>query len=109
MLELLSGVLREVLDAAATQETMLAAEMDFVKRYLAIEEVRFSDRPRVRIDLDPAVARARAALYPPAACGERLAPWHRPRELDRHQEGSMPSRARIVDRLILCFPQFHRQ
>ncbi len=54
MLELLSDVLREVLRADATHETLLAKELEFVERYLAIEQVRFSDRLRPRIDAEPA-------------------------------------------------------
>jgi signal transduction histidine kinase len=54
MLELLSDVLRQVLRADATHETALATELDFVQRYLAIEQVRFSDRLRPRIDAEPA-------------------------------------------------------
>jgi LytS/YehU family sensor histidine kinase len=58
MLELLSGVLREVLRAGETHETTLAAELEFLERYLAIEHVRFSDRLRPRIEADPAIAGA---------------------------------------------------
>jgi signal transduction histidine kinase len=57
MLELLSDVLREVLRDAA-HETTLATELEFLKRYLAIEHVRFSDRLRPRIEADAAIARA---------------------------------------------------
>lgn len=55
MLGLLSEVLREVLRSDATHETTLAAEVEFLERYLAIEQVRFSDRLRPRIEIDPAV------------------------------------------------------
>jgi signal transduction histidine kinase len=58
MLELLSDVLREVLRSDAKHETTLAAEVEFLERYLAIEQVRFSDRLRPRIDVDPAVSKA---------------------------------------------------
>jgi signal transduction histidine kinase len=54
MLELLSDVLRQVLRADATHETLLSKELEFVERYLAIEQIRFSDRLRPRIDADPA-------------------------------------------------------
>jgi two-component system, LytTR family, sensor kinase len=53
MLELLSDVLRQVLRADATHETLLSKELEFVERYLAIEQVRFSDRLRPRIEADP--------------------------------------------------------
>jgi len=55
MLELLSDVLRQVLQTDATHETALSAELEFLERYLAIEQVRFSDRLRPRIDVEPAI------------------------------------------------------
>ena len=48
MLELLSDVLRQVLRAGEAHETTLAAELEFLERYLAIEHVRFSDRLRTQ-------------------------------------------------------------
>ena len=53
MLELLSDVLREVLRHDKTHETPLHRELDFLDRYLAIEQVRFSDRLRPRIVVAP--------------------------------------------------------
>jgi two-component system LytT family sensor kinase len=61
MLELLSDVLRQVLRADRAHEVTLAAELAFVEQYLAIEQVRFSDRLRVEWVLDD---RARDALVP---------------------------------------------
>lgn len=58
MLELLSGVLREVLRTDATHETTLAEELEFIERYLAIEHLRFSDRLRPRIEVEPSLTRA---------------------------------------------------
>jgi len=58
MLELLSDVLRQVLRTDEPHETSLAHELEFLERYLAIEQVRFSDRLRPRIEIDPAVTRA---------------------------------------------------
>jgi len=58
MLELLSDVLRQVLRTDETHETSLSRELEFLERYLAIEQVRFSDRLRPRIDIDPAIAQA---------------------------------------------------
>jgi two-component system, LytTR family, sensor kinase len=60
MLELLSDVLRLVLRAEASHETPLSAELDFLERYLAIEQVRFSDRLRPRVEVDAAIRRALA-------------------------------------------------
>jgi hypothetical protein len=58
MLELLSGLLRQVLRTGESHQTALSRELEFLERYLAIEQVRFSDRLRPRIEIDPAVARA---------------------------------------------------
>ena len=58
MLELLSDVLRQVLRTDEGHETTLSSEMEFLERYLAIEQVRFSDRLRPQFKIDPAVARA---------------------------------------------------
>jgi len=58
MLELLSGVLRQVLQTDRGHETSLAEELDFLERYLAIEQVRFSDRLRPRVEIDASIARA---------------------------------------------------
>ena len=61
MLELLADVLRQVLDTTRPREVALADELQFVERYLAIEQVRFSDRLRVQWLIED---RARAALVP---------------------------------------------
>jgi two-component system LytT family sensor kinase len=52
MLDLLSDVLRQVLRSDQEHETSLADELSFLERYLAIEQVRFSDRLTVRFDID---------------------------------------------------------
>ena len=61
MLSLLSDVLRQVLRTDQAHETSLAEELSFLERYLAIEQVRFSDRLQVRFDVDDAL---RDALVP---------------------------------------------
>lgn len=48
MLELLSDVLREVLQTKKHAETTLREELAFVEKYLTIEQVRFSDRLQVQ-------------------------------------------------------------
>jgi two-component system LytT family sensor kinase len=58
MLELLSDVLRQVLRTDEAHETTLAGELEFLEQYLAIEQVRFSDRLRPRIEVEPGVAGA---------------------------------------------------
>ena len=52
MLELLSDVLRQVLRSEQSHEVSLAEELRFLERYLAIEQIRFSDRLRVIYDVD---------------------------------------------------------
>lgn len=58
MLELLSDVLRLVLRSEASPETRLSTELHFLERYLAIEQVRFSDRLRTRVEVNVAIRRA---------------------------------------------------
>ena len=53
MLELLSDALRRVLRGDQGHEVTLAEELAFVREYLAIEQVRFSDRLRVTYDVEP--------------------------------------------------------
>jgi signal transduction histidine kinase len=47
----LGELLRSSLDDSAGQEVPLAAELGFVRRYLAIEEFRFPDRLRIEVDV----------------------------------------------------------
>lgn len=61
MLTDLSALLREVLRDDGAHEIPLEAELSFVRRYLAVEEVRFPDRLRVHVDADDAL---RGALVP---------------------------------------------
>ncbi len=51
MLTLLSSLLRDVLRTDVTHEVSLADELEFARRYLAIELVRFEDRLQVREDV----------------------------------------------------------
>lgn len=55
MLGRLGDLLRCVLDEREAQEVPLQRELDYVRLYLAIEEVRFADRLCVTFDVDPAV------------------------------------------------------
>lgn len=61
MLELLSGVLRQVLQSERRQQVTLDEELRFIEKYLAIEQVRFSDRLQVKWSIEPEV---RDALVP---------------------------------------------
>jgi two-component system, LytTR family, sensor kinase len=54
MLARLSDLLRCVLDDVEAQEVPLQRELEHVRLYLAIEQVRFQDRLTVAIDVDPA-------------------------------------------------------
>ena len=58
MLELLSDLLRDVLRTSKAHETALSNEIQFLQRYLAIEQVRFSDRLQPRFEIDPQVVTA---------------------------------------------------
>lgn len=47
----LGDLLRSSLDGNSTQFVSLSSELDFIKRYLAIEQFRFSDRLQIEIDV----------------------------------------------------------
>jgi len=55
----LGDLLRRMLEGAAEQEVPLERELDFIRSYLDIEQIRFQDRLRVSFDIDPAVEGAR--------------------------------------------------
>ena len=55
MLELLSALLRQVLQSDRAQLTTLDQELRFVEQYLEIERVRFPDRLEVRFAIDESV------------------------------------------------------
>ncbi|MDF2772323.1 MAG: histidine kinase internal region [Geminicoccaceae bacterium] len=63
MLELLSDVLRQVLRTDQTHEVSLADELSFLERYLAIEQVRFSDRLRVEFNVDDSLRDAAVPAF----------------------------------------------
>jgi two-component system LytT family sensor kinase len=54
---LLAKVFRHVLLQSDRPLTRVADEMEFLRTYLSIEEVRFGDRLRVRMELDPTVSK----------------------------------------------------
>jgi len=62
-LALLSDVLRTTISAGDAPETTLGAEIDFVRRYLSIEQVRFDDRLSVVIDVPDALEGARVPVF----------------------------------------------
>lgn len=61
VVEQLSEMLRDVLGDEDNKEVTLARELEFVRRYLAIEQVRFSDRLEVKWNIEPG---ALGALVP---------------------------------------------
>jgi hypothetical protein len=61
MLCALSDLLRRVLEVADRGEQSLDDELHFTRRYLAIQQMRFADRLRVRYEVDESV---RLALVP---------------------------------------------
>jgi two-component system LytT family sensor kinase len=63
MLALLSDVLRQVLRTDQSHEVSLAAELSFLEQYLAIEQVRFSDRLRVVFDVDDSLKDAAVPAF----------------------------------------------
>ncbi|HJU74049.1 MAG TPA: histidine kinase [Gemmatimonadaceae bacterium] len=58
MLELLSELLRQVLTEDARQEVTLEEELRFLDGYLAIAQIRFSDRLRIVQSVDPGLSDA---------------------------------------------------
>lgn len=56
VLELLGDLMRETLRSERKRTASLAEEVAFIRRYLAIEQVRFSDRLRIEIDVPPELA-----------------------------------------------------
>ena len=63
VVSLLGDVLRASMNATAGHETSLALEIDFVRRYLEIERVRFGERLRVTIDVPARLADARVPIF----------------------------------------------
>jgi sensor histidine kinase YesM len=51
----LSDLLRLTLDRVGTQQVPLNDEVDFLRKYLEIEQTRFGDRLQVNIDVEPEV------------------------------------------------------
>jgi LytS/YehU family sensor histidine kinase len=58
MLVGLSDLLRHALDHSERHEVELRDELNFIKLYLKIQEMRFSDRLEIEFDIDPATTKA---------------------------------------------------
>ena len=63
MLELLSDVLRRVLQADEDHLVSLETELAFLRQYLAIEEVRFSDRLKIEWFIEPRAQKAQVPTF----------------------------------------------
>ena len=61
MIAELSELLRRALATSDRQEVRLEEELSFLEHYVRLQQTRFSDRMRVRFDIDPG---ARSALIP---------------------------------------------
>jgi two-component system LytT family sensor kinase len=53
MIARLSELLRLSLENAGAQQVPLSTELEFVERYLEIEQIRFEDRLQIHFDIDP--------------------------------------------------------
>jgi LytS/YehU family sensor histidine kinase len=58
MLVGLSDLLRHTLEHSERQEVELNEEINFIKLYLSIQQMRFSDRLQIDFDIDPATSKA---------------------------------------------------
>ena len=58
MLVGLSDLLRHTLEHSSRHEVELREEINFIKLYLSIQEMRFSDRLHLEFDIDPATSKA---------------------------------------------------
>jgi len=63
MMTRLSELLRLTLEKEAVPEVTLKEEMELLERYLDIERIRFDDRLRVSVDVDPAALEARVPNF----------------------------------------------
>jgi sensor histidine kinase YesM len=59
MITRLSDLLRLTLENAGAQETPLRQELEFLERYLEIEQTRFRDRLQVKMEIEPETLDAR--------------------------------------------------
>ncbi len=62
MIDQLAGLMRYALQSGHVETVPLAAEMEAVEAYLAIEKIRFEERLRVRVDIETGLERV---MIPP--------------------------------------------
>ena len=71
MLSHLNSILKSTLARTTPEKVPLSQELELVGNYLAIEQVRFADRLRIEMNVDPTRGRWPGALLSAAAdCGE---------------------------------------
>jgi sensor histidine kinase YesM len=61
MLAQLGDLLRLSFETVDVQEVSLAQELDFLRKYVAIEQARFRERLHVTFDIEPGLARLDSA------------------------------------------------
>ena len=89
MLTGLSDFLRLSLHNAGEQEVPIEREIQLLERYVMIQQLRFQDRLRISISVDPArEPRARAESAAAAARGERDPPRAQPARVRREARDS---------------------
>jgi LytS/YehU family sensor histidine kinase len=96
----LAELLRLTLEAGSAAEVPLQSELDLLERYLDIERIRFDERLRVRVEVEPG---ARSVLVP-ALLLQPLVENALRHGIDRRPEGGCVSveARRVGDRLVLC-------
>lgn len=94
MIARLSEFLRLTLETAPTPEIPIAEELQFVQRYLEIEQIRFGDRLHVKIDAAPA---AMSALVPALVLQPLVENAVKHGVLSREQGGSVTIAIAVTD------------
>ncbi len=99
MIARLSDFLRLTIDQGTGVEVPLAEEMDFVRRYLDIQQIRFGERLTVDLDVDPGTL---SACVPPLLLQPLIENAVRHGIMPREEGGTLTVEARRVgDRLHL--------
>jgi len=94
MIARLSGLLRQTLDRGDVQEVPLREELDFLRTYLEIEEMRFPDRLTVTFDIEP---KTQDWLVPHLILQPLVENALRHGILPREEAGRVEISARLVD------------
>ena len=96
MITQLADLLRAALANSDTQEVPLRQELEFLRRYLEIEQTRFGDRLAVTMEIAPGPLGARVPNLDPATAGRKCDP---PRQSGHAKAGRIELRARRLDEL----------